>query len=334
MEELKKYWNAFKKNADDFLLIFILLFCLVFVAIAFLKNTSLSNNLGDIGSFLGGTTSSIIGGLTLYLVYQTYKAQDKEMKATREQLKQQNFETTFFNLLKSFNECGDKIRISIKGEKDAFEAALDMMRNIYQFRIPNGSYQYEVNEYLGYAYLELKNKIDTVDPKQLNMSNSDLYSLIENNNTKELRRIYSTYRKTSKSDELLIDICYGYIINYFLADGLGQYYRIFNSIIEHIQEVYNSNNEFDELQKKKYSRFLQTRLSNSELNILLYNCLSKYSTSKTSGNKDLSRFVAKYEMLKNIDNHMLISPNHYIEFEKKYSDPEDSINKLIKEMSI
>jgi hypothetical protein len=94
----------------------------------------LLNDYADLAVFL----SFPIGLLALILIYLTFYSQKKELSETTKTMKQQRFETTFFNLIELKNNSMNKMNIDI----------------LY----PEGTYKNTVNgdEYIGHYYNELR----------------------------------------------------------------------------------------------------------------------------------------------------------------------------------
>ena len=59
---------------------------------------------GSFGSYVGGIVGTIIGAITLILVYKTYTSQKQELKLQKQLIAQQQFESTFFNMLNVHRE--------------------------------------------------------------------------------------------------------------------------------------------------------------------------------------------------------------------------------------
>lgn len=92
------------KTIIDRILLCVVLASATSVGLILLLPLFLGADFGNYGSFIGDLLGTLIGGITVYLVYQTYKLQEKELTETRNQLKIQNFETMFFNMLNVFGE--------------------------------------------------------------------------------------------------------------------------------------------------------------------------------------------------------------------------------------
>lgn len=79
---------------------------------------------GTFGDFVGGTLNPILSFLALVIVLKTYLSQQEELQATRKILKEQTetqkkqqFESTFFELLKMHNETLNKLQNSSNLER-------------------------------------------------------------------------------------------------------------------------------------------------------------------------------------------------------------------------
>lgn len=112
MEKLNKYWL-------EIIGILIAIICLYyFVPILFnlfnelyvnSKTTECHEIYGNFGSFVGGVFGTIIGFVTLFFVYITYTSQRKELKIQKELISQQQFESTFFNMLNVHRELKNSL---------------------------------------------------------------------------------------------------------------------------------------------------------------------------------------------------------------------------------
>src|SRR5688572_13144968 len=72
----------------------------------------------ELGDFVGGITAPFLSSVAILLIYLTYVSQKEELRLTRaimekqtETLNKQQFETTFFNLLKVHNQNLNDISI-------------------------------------------------------------------------------------------------------------------------------------------------------------------------------------------------------------------------------
>lgn len=76
-----------------------------------------TDKLGHFDDFIGGLLGTILTGIATFLVYRTYISQKKELKKQKKQLKlqsqlitQQQFESTFFNMLNVYRELKNGLK--------------------------------------------------------------------------------------------------------------------------------------------------------------------------------------------------------------------------------
>lgn len=137
LDNNKKYNESFFVNIAFVLLAFALLTTGVLIIFKDQFNLYFDfTELASLGSFLGGIITAFLTFSTILLVFATYKTQQKELAATREQLEEtvrqaeitnetmlkQQFETTFFNMISMHNNLVDGLTLynqEIKG-RDVF----------------------------------------------------------------------------------------------------------------------------------------------------------------------------------------------------------------------
>lgn len=86
----------------------IIVYCITLRRFGFAESSS---DFGVFGDYIGGTIGTIVGAISIYLVYITYTSQVKFARKQDEAMKRQQFETTFFSLL----EQQQIIRSQLKG---------------------------------------------------------------------------------------------------------------------------------------------------------------------------------------------------------------------------
>lgn len=97
----------------------IIVYCITLRRFGFAESSS---DFGVFGDYIGGTIGTIVGAISIYLVYITYSSQVKFARKQDEAMKHQQFETTFFSLL----EQQQMIRSQLKGiiGDDTYEGIL------------------------------------------------------------------------------------------------------------------------------------------------------------------------------------------------------------------
>lgn len=89
-----------------------ILFTLLFMTYvdhpAFTSDTIDPSIFGQYGDVLGGVVGTVLGFLSVYLLFLTYKTQKAELADTRDALKDQKMDSAFFNLLMMFDSIREK----------------------------------------------------------------------------------------------------------------------------------------------------------------------------------------------------------------------------------
>lgn len=206
-----------------------------------------------------GVLTSLFSGLafagiilTILLQREELRLQREELEKTREEfkmqnltLKKQNFETTFFQMLRLHHEI--VLSISVKD--------------------PSGSNVYTGRDCFSYFYSELK---DRYTYKQRDHHGGEM-DLIE-------EKAYPMFWEKNQSK-------------------LGHYFR-------HLYTIFKFINASEINNKRFYSNIVRAQLSDQELLVLFYNCLSKYGKEKF---KPLAECFALFN---NLPTNHLITPNH------------------------
>lgn len=228
---------------------------------------------GTRGTFgdMFGAVNSLFSGLafatliyTIYLQTHAIKLQQIELEETREELrgqkeylgaqnevlKTQNFENTFFQLLKLLNEITDAVYISRTTNK-----------NIH------GKQSFEI-----------------------------LYTKLSDRRNKVIEEGVGNKTK----DEVIVEVC-NYIFQLY-QDDFGHYFRTLYNIIKLVKESNVSN-------KKFYTNLVRAQLSNIEVQILFYDCLSDL------GSKKFKPLIEEFALLKVIRQENLLDPYYFNMYE-------------------
>lgn len=215
-------------------------------------NDSIDNELtGVIGDFFGGVVGTLFALVSVLLFYLAFQHQKRELKITNEAFRNQQFETTFFNLLKNQTELRKSL-INQDNEmfnREKYESIefLDFIKE--RMIISRNSLEYHLENFTA------ENKI------QLDKDYSDDYSKIFNEPDKKCKiiykRIYSRYN-----------------------EKLSHYFRHLHHILVFLKE--NEQREIalglsspETIKKKyqKYANYIQAQLSGSELFLIFYDAL-------------------------------------------------------------
>lgn len=114
----------------------------------------------------------------------------------------------------------------------------------------------------------------------------------------DLQAAYTTIKAETKNEDLLL-LCNDAYIRFARSRQVhvGHYFRTLYNIIKFV-----SNSEVEN--KQFYINLVRAQLSSSELNLLFYNCLSKY------GNEKFKPFVEQFGFLENMNLDNLIHQGH------------------------
>lgn len=133
----------------------IIVYCITLHALDF---TDSPTDFGTFGDYIGGTVGTIVGVISIFLLYKTYTSQVKYTRKQDALIKRQQFETTFFNLLEQQQIIKNHLKGEIGDEEYEGVFLLHKLRNDLSNAISNLNYiQDEVKE--GNEVM-LKNKVN------------------------------------------------------------------------------------------------------------------------------------------------------------------------------
>lgn len=225
---------------------------------------------------LAGIISTIIAAAALYHSNHTFKENQKFIK-------KQQFESTFFNMMKQLEDIVNKLSLNETKGRDVFE----FFYKKYMFTISSDNITQYVNEHRIIKHYTMVSEYDT-----------DLVYLYEG--------IYDQPIIAGNGIENAINMIgvtgYEYIDNLYILDHYFRYlYRILRFVDEAVFLENNSNDIINE--RYKFTSILRATLSPYELVFIFYNGISKYGNEKTKP------LIEKYSILKNIRTNFLASSN-------------------------
>lgn len=306
-----------------------------------IKDTDIERT-GQIGDFFGGIIGSIwaLAGVLLYFSALRMQSQElsnqmREMSDSKKLIQQQQFETTFFNLLKTQQE----LKHSLKGkfysiirscnsfeyyseicESEAFfnrvYSEINILYSIYKLREITLWDESQVKQELYNYYTAREYELD--DPEYDYAK--EIRDMYKQYNQCYLAYIYGIKTRTvqqaqEKSNEMLMCRCiYGHIFGKY-QNVLGHYCRHLYNIIKFLDSErqrcldeikINDKNRISEVEavKKRFSTyvaFVHSMLTTKELCVIFYN---SFLFPKA---KDL--FV-KYNLFDNLLKENLLSKDH------------------------
>ena len=239
-------------------------------------NTTFSIDLAkasEIGGFIGGVSGSMwaLGGI-LFL-YETLYSQRNEFEENRRNYLNAQKEATYFRYLSQLNEIIRFLSGELVNDKD---------NRIYVGR----SYLHKIYESFK------KEHRSTVASKGMDIGIRNALKEVQKNKVKEAQ-VKLDNIKLDDLEKTIISKYESFYANYHY--NLGHFFRFVYHIVKYIIDNYESD-----IDRHKYLGILQAQLSNDELGLLFFNCISKYSVN-SKGEYKFHDWIDKYQLLQNID---------------------------------
>ncbi|WP_281299009.1 putative phage abortive infection protein [Flavobacterium limnophilum] len=280
------------------------------------KTTECHEIYGYFGSYVGGVLGTIIGFVTLFFVYITYTSQRKELKLQRELIAQQQFESTFFNMLNVHRELKNDLKLKwdeacffpniFNQDKEysgveVFEKTKDDFRELTKWIKDNNrdiskiqsvkvktkieSYEDSNSEYINELNQNDKNKSSNEDFVEEFLNTN----IVINNHKIEIKRIRFAF-------ELLFE-------NY--QNLISHYCRNVYHILKYIRENEKNKTLGEDFNKyKSYANIFESQLNVDEQFILFYNFIC--FNDETKGIYSTINLVNHYQFLENLGSNNLL----------------------------
>ncbi|WP_299002337.1 putative phage abortive infection protein [uncultured Tenacibaculum sp.] len=291
---------------------------------------------GVIGDFVGGIVGTIwsFAGVILFFLALRLQSRElslqlEELKDTKEVFQSQQFENTFFNLLKNHNE----IRLNTEIKHKSFNSSTQSNETTYTRG--NAAFE-EIKDFFIKEKSNLEDNFKKAE-KSINETTEDKYwtKEISEKFLEKFEKHYTTpYDKLKHNPELNSKVVFKLTYSKFNSQ-LSHYFRNIYHILLYIKENEESelssilvsemrgkkigiyiNKENVEVSRiknkyKKYSQFLQAQMSNTELLLLFYNALFFPKAKK---------LVQYYDLIENLNIDDLLYPEVDIEYYDQYQD--------------
>lgn len=288
------------------------------------------SNKGDIGSTIGGTTAPFIGILSILLLFYTLWEQIKFNKAQKGISADEQFKSTFFNLLQTQRDILSKIsgefsylnyyNVSDEYKENSeglkfFNSAKIQLRLIFSTlncKEYNSGYDSEEAAHME-LYLESEITAGTNIPLEIKQQNDELelkYRLpyrvaFINDKYSISKKMHEKYKELSNENK--IGLGYAFFFNKY--ENIGSYFRHIYQILkfiktnedEKIRTLGNDNMEQIHDQFKQYAQFIQAQMSTEELLLLFYNSFAF---------KRAQELIVHYDLLENLTIQNLILIEH------------------------
>jgi hypothetical protein len=267
-----------------------------------------------------GFTNSLFSGLALAVIIYSIRLQQKELNLqrrelfeTRAEFKDQNFQTTFFNLLKTQQQISNDINVIIsdlctynkyddrivKGYEFFVNVKIELKRISFALKYP------KYTDFLNWDEID-----DHLNTPKNDEEEKDLIQIRKVSYTAKyynINKVQWMHAKKLESVEFG-GFCYEIFFSKFQY-SIGHYFRHLNHILLFLEEMEKNKMEKQpEISKEevmhefqRYANFVQVQMATPELFLVFYNCLyfSKFQ-----------KVLIKYNMFENLFIEDLIDSNH------------------------
>jgi hypothetical protein len=277
-----------------------------------------TDKLGHFGDFIGGFLGTILTGIATYLVYITYISQKQELELQRKLIAQQQFESTFFNMLSAHRELKNNlsfdetqgiyykvinvhsqikhnISLNTKNETlkglDVFNMIIGDFKNLFSY-----SLEKIIHEIKRLDEHKLTDCFDYTFLKSLDffLENYSSFTFELKDEVKELDRLNEAFK----------------LIYKYYENQIGHYCRNVYHILKYIKENEKNNLLGNEHKTyKNYADIFQSQLSVDEQFLLFYNFIYFKDESDDETFSTVS-LVNQYKFLENIGIENLILKKH------------------------
>lgn len=290
-----------------------------------------NSDTGSVGDTIGGTTAPIIGLISIYLLVATLWEQKKSNEVQLKYMRDERFESTFFNLLNEQREIKKSLCANFCG-LSLNNATKTIAKHVSgQEFFPMANYELAVL----FKSFDRDSYLHDYDSDKVAQILESVYDdmYVGVNVPREMKEEYSTNLKEVHTDALCAyfndlykvtkadfdryksltqeqKIAFVYSKFYKRRDNCGHYFRHLYHIMAFVEDSENrelkattdSKLEDDVCARyKMYAQFIQAQMSSEELLMLFYNsfCYPKA--------KDL---IVKYDLLENLHIEKLIKREH------------------------
>ena len=268
---------------------------------------------GDKFGFINSLFSGLaLTGIIISIYFQQYELslQRQELSETRKEFKDQNFQTTFFNLLKTQRQLAEEIDCyiwNLRNYKDEeFEhirgrnffniSKLELEKIIKALKSKKYSKYFTWDQGDDYEY----EPIPEWEVDDLTESRKQLYTFHTYYITEE---IFESSK--SKDENQIVSLAFFIFYNKY-SFVFGHYFRHLYHILSFLENYEKELVEkgIKDISVNNFANFIQAQMSTPELFLLFYNC---YKFPK------LKRLVVKFNILENLNVEDLISTSHNID---------------------
>lgn len=271
-----------------------------------------TDKLGHFGDFIGGFLGTILTGFATYFVYKTYISQKeeladqkKELSLHRQLIVQQQFESTFFNMLTVHRELKKEFEININTRITSLSPVRGENENDQTSPRFNDFKFVNINDFKGLDVLNFIRKDFEILFKSFKDLNDPVKSITFGGNilkNEVSQNLKSNKKVLNKKEEDIIEFIFLIVFSNY-RNILSHYFRNVYHILKFVKE--------NEIQNKiiyqKYTDIFQSQLNDDEQFLLFYYFIVMNDKSK----KQFStiEICNSYRFLENLGNENLLDNN-------------------------
>lgn len=271
-----------------------------------------TDKLGHFGDFVGGFLGTILTIIATIYIYQTFNAQKKsiqiqetqlinqkeELESQRQLIAQQQFESTFFNMLNVHNELKKELISTKFILENAYVSGSEYFVN--KEKVKGIEAIEEVNNHFISYYYKITNRknfiYDILPDNKFKVRDFKLES-----DLKEFEKI-----KLKDSEIAVINFIYGKIFDKF-QDEISHYCRNVYTILKFIRKNEEDLGKNTKMIFRDYADIFQSQLNINEQFLLFYNFI--YFNDEEKGIYSTINLVNHYKFLENLGHKNLFDNN-------------------------
>lgn len=254
-----------------------------------------------------GFVNSLFSGLALGGIIYSLILQRQEFQEAREEFKDQNFQTIFFNLLQIQDQIANELKVEIRYLRNYQRIELEEIKGREFFYKSKGELQrillaLENEKYIQYHPFDpdfMDEPTDEEDEAELNKNMRIAYTFDYYNIEKKDFDDFKNMKSIDKAK-------FAYI-TFFKKHGyaMGHYFRHLYHIFDFIETTESQKKgETAKIDFLKFANFVQAQMSVPELFLVFYNSLAFKKNQK---------LFAKYNVLENLPFEQLLDSEHIID---------------------
>jgi len=248
-----------------------------------------SRTASELGGYLAGFVGVFWTGAAAILIYATFRAQQT-----------QNFDTTFFNLIKIYHNLVNSTEGKVLNAEDQ---KVEILKGRLFFSAVLKKLKECKNTESFPKFISKDRNIPEIDQIHKSWELKKKTSPFDINPELEIMGELQ-FLVSAKSKEFVASQ-YEFIYPKYQSQ-LGHYFRFLYNIFKFVLDERNKRND-----AAKYINLIQAQMSNDELGLLFYNAISKYGKS-ISGEQRFYRWLKDFGFFENIDPNSLIQRDHHV----------------------